>query len=386
MTKNILLTLTFLLTSTLICIAQNPNKQKVSFKYDQLPKYKIADDGKYNRVVLITYIEEIEAEKAAIELANKEAKEKAAQDKKEWDELDAGTKLLKKKVLGEAKPTGRAKVEKFPYFPNIYDHSAIENEVIKIPGMTADKNAEAKVVLSINRFTYDHREQSSTRENKTTYHFTVNGEIPVYIEVFDAEGNSVANESFLIKNTTNKDYMSSKFTSETSRSKYWESNYKTILSKIERDEMKAVLKLVKKYITENLGYNSILRKTALYSISEKKHKYGEINMLMPDLIEAYSLMQTEPENSSKVIENAVTIWEKEIEELEMGNKKARISEKVAKALYINTIESKIWLKDYMGAMKSCAKYRIIDPKGKGKEFKELELLMEDEKMRFEANQ
>ncbi len=382
-TRNYLLA-AFCFFISLTAFSQNPKKQMITFKYNQLPKMVIAEDGKYSREVIVTYAEEVRAEKAALEEINKELRDEAKKDKEDWKESDMGDKITKKLLLGEKKPSGRANLEEVPYYPTLFDAIGLEGQYAKIPGLEVDQDVTAKVMVFVERFTYEYSQVKATETKGPGYY--VNGTVPIRVEIYDSAGNQVAAESFEAGKAKGKNNHTSKsFESVRQRDTNWRTNRNGVLSKIERNQLNAGMKLMETYLKNMCGYNVISRKAPLFSIAEKKHSYTEINMLLPDLIEAFNLLQVEYETAKPILEKAVSIWEKELEGLEVGNKKARITEKVGEALYVNVVEAKIWLNDYMGAMKSIAKYKVMDPKGKSKEIKNLEKLLEDEQMRYEAN-
>lgn len=98
---------------------------------------------------------------------------------------------------------------------------------------------------------------------------------------------------------------------------------------------------------------------------------------------AYENLIIDRDESISLLKMAIEIWEREMEESDTSNKKARINNKISQTLLLNLIEAKIIIGDYDGAKYFRDKFDIL-PKPSRKYIKELESLMmfaKDEKQR-----
>ncbi|MDG2455376.1 MAG: hypothetical protein P8N47_06175 [Bacteroidia bacterium] len=365
-------------------VAQS-SKEKITFSYQQLPLFPMSADKTYNVNVILPYEDDITAQKEVIAAENKELKEEAKQEKKDYDNKKVGAKLVGKVLLGESKPTGRAKLVEAPFYQTIWNRDEIKSKVT-IPGLEQNEGATALITVFINRFDYTYNAQHIPEKG---YYYRVNGTGTVTMEAKDENGAVVSNKTFSASKTgKGNDFQSKYFRSEYARDKDWNLNKEAKLRAIESNKLRTSMSQMAAYLKSNMGYNSIPYKGIVFTFKSKKHDYTALNSAYPTSVEVYNMLNTYPldqDTKGRIVE-ITEIWKAETENIDGGSKKARINAEVGEGLYLNLAFASIWLEDFSKANVYLAKYKVLDPKGKNKVYKSVQKLLNDQKARFAANQ
>lgn len=367
-----------------ISLAQNSYREKVEFTYQQLPVYPISADKVYQRQLINTFEQDIATEKEAIETENARLKKEAADDKKAYQEKSTGEKLLSKVVLGETKPTGQAQTLQQPFYPKVWDPASTLASYANIPGMTVSEKGKAVVKVFVERFTHT----VDFQQTEKGWYYRVNVGLPVRLEVFDENGIQVATQVFEVSQIgKSNDFQSDFFDSEQKRNEHWRINQQGKLRQLEATRFNINMKSVQNYLVENVGYNLATRKTSIGMVKDKKNDtYTEINGVYPKVVEAYNKIATgKTEDISPALMDAIGVWESELKELNPDDKKARINREIGQDLYLNIAEAYIWQNKFPEAQNTLIKYKVLDPKGKDKQFKDINDFYEDQKKRYSAN-
>lgn len=365
-------------------VAQS-SKEKITFSYQQLPLFPMSADKTYNVNVILPYEDDITAQKEVIAAENKELKEEAKQEKKDYDNKKVGAKLVGKVLLGESKPTGRAKLVEAPFYQTIWNRDEIKSKVT-IPGLEQNEGATALITVFINRFDYTYNAQHIPEKG---YYYRVNGTGTVTMEAKDENGAVVSNKTFSASKTgKGNDFQSKYFRSEYARDKDWNLNKEAKLRAIESNKLRTSMSQMAAYLKSNMGYNSIPYNGIVFTFKSKKHDYTALNSAYPTSVEVYNMLNTYPldqDTKGRIVE-MTEIWKAETENIDGGSKKARINAEVGEGLYLNLAFASIWLEDFSKANVYLAKYKVLDPKGKNKVYKSVQKLLNDQKARFAANQ
>ncbi len=365
-------------------VAQS-SKEKITFSYQQLPLFPMSADKTYDVNVILPYEDDITAQKEAIAAENKELKEEAKQEKKDYDNKKVGAKLVGKVLLGESKPTGRAKLVEAPFYQTIWSRDEIKSKVT-IPGLEQNEGATALITVFINRFDYTYNAQHIPEKG---YYYRVNGTGTVTMEAKDENGAVVSNKTFSASKTgKGNDFQSKYFRSEYARDKDWNLNKEAKLRAIESNKLRTSMSQMAAYLKSNMGYNSVPYKGIVFTFKSKKHDYTALNSAYPTSVEVYNMLNTYPldqDTKGRIVE-MTEIWKAETENIDGGSKKARINAEVGEGLYLNLAFASIWLEDFSKANVYLAKYKVLDPKGKNKVYKSVQKLLNDQKARFAANQ
>ncbi|MDC0105924.1 hypothetical protein OAJ52_08145 [Bacteroidia bacterium] len=361
------------------------SKEKITFSYQQLPLFPMSGDKTYDVEVILPYENEVIAQKEAIAAENKQLKEDAKQEKKDYDNKKVGAKLVGKVLLGDSKPTGRAELVEAPFYQTIWSRDEIKSKVT-IPGLEQKAGSAATITVFINRFNYTYNAQHIPEKG---YYYRVNGTGTVTIEAKDENSTVVSNKTFSASKTgKGNDFQSKYFKSEYARDKDWNLNKEAKLRAIESNKLKTSMSQMAAYLKSNMGYNSVAYKGIVFTFKSKKHDYTTLNSAYPTSIEVYNMLNNYPldQDTKGRIAEMTEIWKAEIENIDGGSKKARINAEVGEGLYLNLAFAYIWLEDFGKANVYLAKYKVLDPKGKNKVYKSVQTLLNDQKARFAANQ
>jgi hypothetical protein len=371
-----------------VCVSSIVNaqssKEKIMFSYQQLPLFPMSVDKTYDVEVILPYEAEVIAQKEAIASENKQLKEDAKQEKKDYDKKKVGAKLVGKVLLGESKPTGRATLVESPFFQTIWSRDELKSK-ITIPGLEQKIGAAASITVFINRFNYTYNAQYNTEKG---YYYRVNGVGTVTMEAKDENGAVVSNKTFSASQTgKGNDFQSKFFRSEYARDKDWNLNKEAKLRFMESQKLRTSMAQMAAYLKSNMGYNSVAYKGVVFTFRAKKHDYTALNSAFPTAVEVYNMLNTYPldQDTKARITEMNEIWKAETGNIDAGKRKARINAEVGEGLYLNLAFACIWLEDYSKANLYLAKYKVLDPKGRDKVYKSVQKLLNDQKARFAAN-
>lgn len=102
-------------------------------------------------------------------------------------------------------------------------------------------------------------------------------------------------------------------------------------------EMDAIRAMVNNSISRNIFPSFVREELKVYSAKGKSFDYAELDKAQSMALSAYEgFMQAGPTAAGiDQLNTAIKVWEKELEELDLDNKKARINKSIAKGLYEN---------------------------------------------------
>lgn len=115
---------------------------------------------------------------------------------------------------------------------------------------------------------------------------------------------------------------------------------------IEKPLVEKTLGYINNYLNENYGYPKVTRNAVLFYVKNKKGEYDDIEKAKDFATSGYKNYTANTEEAVKDIENAISIWEKTIAEVNYEDSKARIDEKVGTALLKNLIFATIITNDF----------------------------------------
>lgn len=382
-------TIYFLLTLIVLSFstatqAQNSYRDKIEFTYKQLPLYPISAEKTYKRELINTFEQDIATEKEAIETENARLKKEAADEKKAYQEKSTGEKLLSKVVLGETKPSGQAQTLQQPFYPKVWDPASTLASYVNVPGMSISESAKAVVKVYVERFTHT----VDFQQTEKGWYYRVNVGLPVRLEVYNEAGVQLAAQVFEVSQIgKSNDFQSEFFDSERKRDDHWKINQQGKLRQLESNRFNINMKSLQNYLVENLGYNQATRKTSIGLVKDKKNDtYVDINGVYPKVVEAYNKLSGGlNDDIKKTLTDAISVWEGELKDLNPDDKKARINREIGQDLYLNIAEAHVWMGNYAEAQNTLIKYKVLDPKGKDKQYKDINDLYEDQKKRAAAN-
>lgn len=378
------------ITSLLTCIsitlsAQKTDKESVTYNYLRNPLEKLdASIKNYDIEVVVLWIEKekqrrenYQSELARLEqeyqVALEAHKSRSLQEKLLQTAIDATNNEI---VLRRPQ---RKIVEK-PIFIPFPDISVLTSKISLDGYSQGNENA---ILIKVEYHDIyasspvDKKEESKANDD-IFYIRSVTVKQPVEVSLISSEGSVIYNEVF------DKDAI---FTSKKINKEDWENFLKNRWQSVFDLHVMAhydnLAKGINKNINSKFGYSKIKRTTNLYMGKGKKYSYETHLLALKKAQKSYENLITERQESIDKLKESVEVWEKELKEAELSNKKARISSRVVQVLILNIIEGKTIIGDYNGATDYCDKLDIM-PDAKKKYIKESENLkkfIKDEKLR-----
>jgi hypothetical protein len=136
------------------------------------------------------------------------------------------------------------------------------------------------------------------------------------------------------------------------------------------------------------GYAKTNRAADLYDVTSKKLDFSSINKAYESAFEGLMLLyeSANPTRAKEKLAAATALWEKELSESNIKDKKARINADVTLALLFNLAEANTWLGNFNRAEECLNKLNLMDlnKKERGR-LEEERAFFKDMKERANAN-
>ena len=357
-------------------MSQKAKENTIKISYFRTPKYKLSNDRKVKKELILMYMEDNKNTKDRVNETNKARSENAQKNLENYEKKKTSTKIAERVLLGSKKPSGQATHLKTPFLQKEWESSYILSNGCSTNGLANSNTAKAKIKISVLNFESDY--SKSDNKEKAKYSYTVTVKAGLKIDAFDEKGNNVASSTFINPGT-----MSSTFDSEYKRNQDLSVNENTMKRKAEANAMKKDLYHLQQFVKENFDYYVAEKKIKIYTVNSKKGDYSKINDCFPIFSNAFQYLNTETSYNRGIerINEIIPIYEAEIKEYVPKDKKARINEDIAKALYLNLCQAYIWTKEFEKAKNCIIQYRAINTKRTPKELEKLSLFLEDQKRR-----
>tara|TARA_B100000513_G_scaffold161041_1_gene78070 strand:- start:121 stop:1356 length:1236 start_codon:yes stop_codon:yes gene_type:complete len=339
--------------------AQRASGTDVDYEYYRLPIQKV-DTKKFHFAIEIGYVADYEADMAfyneahdAYDAIIKEMNDAYDKALEEYNSQSTGDKIAQRMLLkddGKPKqPTNKDYADrlnsKYKHFvgpaPDYNLESPERNDIPSKSDLTSgisidefSKSSSSGIKIVIDATDYDLASQIKTQgeaPNERTYSkFTVSAEL--MITVFDANGAEIYTNSYNRKLP---------FESEKKASgKKWKtyensSAYKNLPNGYKRTLISGLVKSANIDLNNQFGYTWIKKKSKIYTAKGKKFDYSELDKAIVDFENGLRDLKINQDIANEKFNKAIEIWNKDLEEMDTKNKKARINNKVGAALYIN---------------------------------------------------
>jgi hypothetical protein len=191
-----------------------------------------------------------------------------------------------------------------------------------------------------------------------SFNFTVESELNIRKEIYSVkdegtyyEGSLSQSPLFTVKNTSqtlSKSEAEAKKALKQNLQAYTNSNLETLKSNL--------LSKIGEELNAIHGYPTKTFESVVYTIKPKKFEYHQLDKASSDFIIAmaeYSDLGLTPKVEDLLLK-CITIWEAEIQQLDLANRKARINEKNVSGLYLNLAQAYLWLQRFELAKKNLA--------------------------------
>lgn len=276
-----------------------------------------------------------------------------------FNNQNVGLKILEKKLNGKrTEPTKR--IVKKPNIKDVPDKTYL-GSFIKLDGYSMGDDDAVTVKISLQETNSGTpRELTKTTVNGTTYrHYEVYLRQIVNYQMIGADGSVIYTE--VVKATERTKKVSSKVCQvgpewDKYKEEKWDSYYNTEKEKF----LKGIMKQTNDAINFRFGYSHVKRLAIVYSGVAKKFNYDNHVLASKKSQRAYENLILDKEAAVEKLTQAIGIWEKELQESNLSNKKARINSVISQALYCNMASAYISLGDYKKAEEYLDKIDIMD--------------------------
>lgn len=364
-----------------ITLSQSVFKEAIKFKYQQPSLYFLNEKHEYACEMEMIYQEDVENKLEEIKIENERRTLEAKEELEAYNNKSTGSKVAENILLSQKKPSGIATLISIPFTQKVWDEEVFLNSYLKVSGLTKDKDAKEKVKIVLDAFTIDEKVNHSEEKG---YISIVTVATHATAIVYNSEGSEIYSK---LSSQSSSAYKSSYYSSESECKKKWQEVRSSKLRQLENEAIKKTMKFLRSDLTANIGYPTKDRKTYLFLVKEKKFSYTELNDTYAIMAEAYALIQSESQKNyrEEKIRSAIAVWEHELEEKDLKDKKARINPKVSAALFLNIAEAYFWINDFDKARQYLAKHTMVDVSGYRSEYSKIDKTVIDYKKRYEAN-
>ena len=370
----------FTLGMLLMSIIFNLNAQKASgtnvdYEYYRLPVQKV-DTKKYHFSIEIGYVADYESDMAFYNEAH-DAYDKiveemnAAYDKalQEYNSQSTGDKIAQRMLLkddGKPKqPTSKDFADrmnskyKFLIGP-APDYNLVSPERNDIPtkgeltnGIDIDEFSKSssdgiKIVIDLSDYELSSQVAKTGDAPNEMKQATFSLSCELMISVKDPSGKEIYTNSYNRK---------SSFKSEKKRVNKWRAYenstaYKNLPNAQKKSLISSLISSANADLNDQFGYSWIKKRSKIYTAKGKKFDYSELDRAITDFENGLRDLKINQDIANEKFNKAIEIWNKDLEEMDTKDKKARINNKVGAALYINLGLAYTLMNDFENADKA----------------------------------
>jgi hypothetical protein len=351
--------------------AQSVKGEEITYTYIKLPSnpvtpkptnylsYVTSSYEAENQKLLAQYeadkaLAEADYQREMAELPNKQkaADEKYEREMKAWNEKSTASKIIESKVLNENNhpvkdyvPQPYRRTVNAPALKTSYDYNSLASTYLHIDGFEKGSNNAMIYTVTLQGFESTQPrivtevKKEATRVNNvstvtdvTYYHIEFTYRHPMSFRVSNA-ANMEIYAAAPAEFTEFKTYKGT--ATKTSPSMDVSAMLKTMEDKILQENLSAINHLV----NDRIGFEKTERKTEIYWVKSKNESHDDIKTAYNNAVLGFKLFGTSEEQGLLKINEAVTSWNKALEESNIDDKKARIDKDVTIALYYNLLEA-----------------------------------------------
>ena len=402
--------------------AQKVQDGETSFDYIRLPLIPIdASIENYEAEIVLAYREKTEAAKAQYEadlnaaqakydseMATWNAQVKAIDDAynaamDEYAQKKGITKWAEQTFLDEGAPVKgtyppQPTMDKVPepYFPKYLDEESFAATYGTLDGYNMNSENAVKVTITMHGFEItdekmDSKESKTTKDGVTTtivnYWYSVSYKHPVSVKVESPTQGVIYDEIIpstqaVYTNTT------SSYQNVYQLNEYWDINRQSFIGNLDDQIASSNLSMANTELNSHCGISTIERNTSVFWVKDsKKFDYQDLYTAYEHAVVAYSLLEDDinREAAKTELQNGIDIWEEVLTFYDPDEKKSRLNDKVVSSIHYNLAEAYSWMDDYISSMKHMNKIGAISVKKYEKQAEDLEVFIDDQKARYNAN-
>nr|WP_299068681.1 hypothetical protein [uncultured Allomuricauda sp.] len=329
--------------------AQRSSSKKIEFNYIQYPTVRMDLTWTFTPKVVqqnkTAILEEQEAYLANLESIS----EQYLAEVETYKNYSAAEKLIAGKPI-------KPKLPEMIYERLILDEQVIANEHIKIDGFNKKSdNADftAEIVLS----GFEIETKFEKNKDNAAFFYDVMYKCPVSVSIYDKEGKMYLDE--VVENTTLHKTTPKRDSSDELK-KYWIDNELAFTQELEKTSYNSALSKGANFINDALGYREKSESIKINTAKGKKITYPELDRAIEIVQRALiSFGDGTDQDSMDKLKEVTQIWENELLEKNVKDKKARINKKVATGIHWNCILIYSILNDFEKAKNHLNELKLI---------------------------
>lgn len=393
----------FLALYSFIGSAQNIKDQKVNYSYIQLPAKPFESGTESFSVVVTQDFEQRNQDsldwydKRLVEV--KEERKLAAEawsnqklkiNRSYYTAMSNWEKLVKAGDTTTAKPAdaayGACPCIPDPIKPFLTDDLPLESiaGLLKIPGFEKSEDG-AKIALAFQGFV-----KGSTKEKKAVsgqFTYAIQYKHPVKVTITD-KGGAIVYNSVYSRSTNFQTFTTQKFKSSYDFKLWWLDNEETFWLQRQKTVFNAVASSLNNMLANDFGFPTKSRQTEIYTAKDKNHDYTDLLEAFQNTQDGLLQLASDRDKDAAIdyLGNAVSQYQKILNESNISDKKARINKKVTSAIYCNLAECLVWMDDYSQSELFLNKAANIGLGKYKRHGNNLKPFLSNQKKRYAANQ
>jgi|GEM_PF-977480 hypothetical protein len=288
------------------------------------------------------------AEQEEYETDRRAAEDEYAAALEGYNSQSAGAKVLTGVMLGDdGKPQKRHVTKRFVKKPMVRNDIPSESEIaagLVWDGFMKTDNSNYKVMMTMPNYSVTFKDQAVSEKQYRSATISV----PIDMKVTDPSGKVVFQMSFAApqyQRTYKSDKMASPQFSEFING----SGYNSWLDQRKMDARQAVYTAMSSELNSQMGYGWVDRTDPVYTGKDKKQDYSAQESAQLKATQGLKDLSISEESAKVKLGEAMEVWISELKDENLGDKKARINNKVAAGLYINAALVNILLGDHAKA-------------------------------------
>ncbi len=384
--------------SVMAAVAQDVDRKEIKFDYIRLPMKPLVKGTTRNAQgeIVPDYLKKIEEQKAAFQRKKDEAEQKylmdmalyqdevKREDERYQKEVDAynkkttAQKIIDKQLLEQGKP-----IKKTIYPPSkqsvveertgkVFNHEALAAEYLRPEGYSSNRDNAVMISVTLLGFESTVEFKTSTKNTMvkqsngtytsvptTTYFYELKYRHPMRLKVVSPTLGVVSDDLMFNDDRTTR---SAEYKSDYEARNAYNSQKDAILSKAEDQVVNENMASIRTQLNNQHGYAKTNRAADLYDVSSKKQDYSSINKAYESAFEGMMLLyeSANPTRAKEKLAAATAMWEKDLSESNIKDKKSRINADVTLALLFNIAEANIWLGNFNRAEECLNKLNLMD--------------------------
>lgn len=207
-------------------------------------------------------------------------------------------------------------------------------------------------------------------------------------QVYDASGTLIREEILGGTDKVRTKRSSQSFLTEAELDGWWQYSddaKKSFKVTCDNDAFSSAIAACKKQLNSELGY-SVVTEELDVATAKDAGVYAEFIAAYTDASMGYNYLSTDKSKAKDYLLKATTVWEKELKNSNMTDKKARINAHMTAAIHANLAEAYCFLEDWAQCNDNLVKLKTMDlGGGESKKVEEFEKFKTDYEARVKAN-